>query len=518
MNKKLLYALGALCIVVAALFVGKTWHENKIRNRIEAALAALPAPLTGKAERIDVSSLGKAVTLTNLHFEYTGADGKITYTIASATASGIALDAFKSGAGTAKLADSLVLRDVVATAPSVTARIATYTLKDIHGDYSLMLNALVAALPDFVRIYADPDSIADAKEAAPIFGHLGSLIQAFETMSVGNIAIENYGYTIAVVPDEKEIDGLVERISIEGYSLKKMGPTAMRNFTMNAEGAPFLRIDAVTLDEVILPSLAKLFDILAKQPRPGSDLDAMREALGGQPFSLKNLRVTGLGVLSREQNGMEIFTLDTASFGYDAGDVHVMEFDYNGMTFTRELLKQVYMPETALERLGNGITFEGGSSVRLTPREQGMFDVAYRKKAQSASLGESAISIDLENFSLKGLEKGLGGPLALKGFDLTLTDGGASDIVFIVIAEHSGKSPEEARAGCVAKLLEQRGESPNDTLADLVGTLADFIKEPGKTFRMTLAPAQAIRFAELQTAIFVTPEQLGLSASVTAAP
>ena len=513
MNKKLLYTLGGICFIAVALFGGKVWYEGQIRNKIEATLASLPAPLTAKAERIDVSALEKSVTLTNLVCEYTDESGKLTYSIASLAARGINFDAFKDGVGTTKLADSVLLRDLRVTSPFITASIASHTVSDIRGDYAQIKKATLAVLPELAQAYTSPVFAAERIHFENTFSQLGSLLKAYETLYIGNAVTEKYAYTMAVA--QKTVSGIVERATVASYSMQKMGVAAIENITLSIDNAPLAHFDSITMDEATLPSLVNFFAEFEKRTTPSPTM--VYEVLGGQPFLIKNLRLKGIHFFEPTDGGEQLFTLDTASFTYDAADSHNMDFVYSGLTVNKKSLVQAELPEEILTRFGDAVTFEGGTTLRMTPQKNDTFTLEYQTRIHSSPLGSTSLSVDITNVTMDTVSQIPHGPIALKGVTLTVTDKGASDILLIVKAKNENKTPEEARADIIAELLSGGESLPNETLKDLVTTVATFIENSGQSLHLELAPVEPLRFAEVQAAIVMEPEKLGITATVAPA-
>lgn len=512
MNKRTLSLVAAgIAIVIAAGFFGlKMTYESKVRNAVENFLATLPEPLEATAGRIDVSFLDKSVVISDLAGKYTGKK-LVTFSIAKLSASGINADAFKEGAGTAHIADSLKIENVVYDSDFFTLKIDQYAYQNISGDLQRILNENIRAIPVFITMYADPAYFTSGREQKELFGHIAPLLEALETLSIGGVAMRGYSFS---TPGDGTVT-VAEGVSGK-YSLREIENMAFTNiaFTPAGSSAPVTLLGTVGIDGAALPSFAEPLKAISQGAAPSAVFQTM---LRGQKLALRNLHMKDMTIRDPENPGHALLTLAGFSFSYAADSSLDMDLGFDGLKIVRELLKND-IPEEALALMPDPLSNSG--AVKITATEQdGKLDTLECKKIafKEDTLGNFSQSFAIRDLNTMAFLMGVPGPAALTSFDLTVTDTGASDVLYTALAAfNENDTPERLRMETIRELPAPES-LPNDTLRELVAALRTFLEKPGGTFRMTLAPASPLALWELQATALTEPEKLGLTVSISPA-
>ena len=523
MNKRKIGLIaGGLCLlVVAGVFIMKMQFESKVRGDIENFLAALPAPLTAKADKIDVSFFDKSVNLAGLKGTYTVTlrqSGKeesfpMDFSCDRVAATGVNIDGFKEGAGTAKLLNSLVFANFALNSPLATASIENYTIEGVSGDFQQMLTELAKSWPALMAANAVGDYPVNNEETQKLMGAFAGIFTAYETVTVARSSFKNYKYSLDVEGDKVD----VSMGSAEGrdYSIRKMGPLSMANLKSSLNGVPLLEMASFSVDGMVLPSFTKMFEILAKDANPSPFM--LQMALKGQDFALNNLRIKGLTVFHPEHKGRVLFALADSDFSYVAEAAHAVDFTFNGLNLDKQLLLQESgLPAEAFAKLPDTITLEGAVQQEATQKDQGAVDVNAKKIFfKGTGLGEASLVFAADNINLMAMMMGSPGGAALKNFDLSLTDGGLSDVFFAVNGLYEGESAQDMRAEILESLKEQLELETTAAGKEILPGVISFLEKTGGTFRIVIAPPSPATADKLMMAFASDPSALGLSVTFT---
>ena len=523
MNKKKLFIIvGGLCLAAAiGLFVVKAQYESKVRAEIENVMANLPSPLTAKADSIDVSFFNKSVSMTNLKGTYTFTQtqpGKeeslpIEYTIARVHAAGVNVDGFQPGAGLVKLMDTLEFTDTRLTSPLVQATIEDYRVQGISGDYPLIETEITKALPALMAANARPDFPANDEEVKTLMAGLASFIKAYETVRIESASIKNYVYSIVV--EGKKFNVVMGSMEGKEYSLRKMGPFAVKDVTAEVDGAPVLAMESFSMEEMVLPSFAEFFTALGENPDPSPML--IQSLFKGQPFAMKNLRIKNLNVRHPMAKDRTIFSLGDSDFSYVAETAHTMDFSLKDLNIDKAVLEdEADLPEEALATLPETLSFEAAVQQVLTPKAPGAYDIdAKRIFFKGAGLGEATLSLAANDVNSMALMMGMPSKAALKSFSASLTDAGFSTVAFAADSAYSERSADQARAETVADMRRSLERETSPIGKEMLSALIQFTEKAGGTLTIAVQPAEPLTFDKLMAASESEPAALGFSVNVT---
>lgn len=518
MNKRTLSFIIAGIAVLAAggLFAVKTTYESKVRNGIEDFLANLPQPLEAKAGNIEVSFFDKSVVISDLTGSYKGSEA-FSFSLGKLAATGINVDAAKEGAGTTDIAKTLVAEKAVYTTTLFNASIDRYAYQNISGDLNRIIEETIKATPAIVATYTDPEYATSQKKQMEFLGKITPLIAASETLTIGNGTIQNYTYTLPLNKTKAVVT--IGEGSMGKYSLREMGSMVFKSISCTPEGSstPLLQIESIGMDGAQIPSFVELFKAISQGMTSSAIL---RTTLQGQNFALKNLSIKNMSVRNPENLEQTVISLADSSFSYIAEASHDMDLRFDGVKIAKTLVEKGDLPESVLALIPETLSYSGAMQIKATAKGEGgkSYDLECKKIAyKEDTLGEFTMSLAIDDINAMALMMGIPGPAALKNFDLTVKDTGASDILFTAMAaEEEGQSAAGLRARAASELPALE-ELPNDALRGLVSAVKAFIEKPGNMIRITLAPASPLNLQAFQAAAIAEPAKLGLSASTTPA-
>lgn len=521
-KRKIGIAAGAICLVLlAAVFLTKLRYESKVQGEIENFLAALPQPLSMKAEKIDVSFFDKSVTLTNLKGSYTfpmpqgsGMESMpMDFTFGRIAATGVNIDGFNAGAGVAKLVDSLTFADVTAVSPLASSAVERYVMEGVSADFAKVAEEFTKALPALLKAGADKKLQADNEQVRQVMTGVAGILKAYETVAVQKASFTNYKYTLDV--DGQKIDMSLDSVEARDYSIRKMGPFSIKNLKTAMNGTAFMEAASVTSDEILLPSFVPLLETFAANPVPSPNL--MKEAFKGQTFAVKNLKVQGLAVRHPMNPETLIFSLGDTDFNYRAADSHDIDFTFSNLNIDKALLQQeMTLPPQALASLPDIIAIDGVIQQKITPKDLMSCDVALKKfSLRGTGLGEASLSFAANDINVMAMRMGSPGNASLQKADLSMTDGGLGDVLFAVKGMHSERTAREMRDREVASLrqsLEREETAGGKTL--LTGIIG-FLEKPGGTLRVAVEPSAPVTLPKLAEGFNTDPATIGFSVTVT---
>ncbi|MCC8195102.1 MAG: hypothetical protein LIP28_10705 [Deltaproteobacteria bacterium] len=519
-KRKIGIIAGIVCLVAVAGVFGVKWQfESTVRADIEKFLAELPPSLHAKAEKIDVSFFDKSVILTNVGGTYTFSipkSGKeesvlMTFNFARIAASGINMDGFKDGAGTAKLIGTLIAENATIDSPVAKARVERYVVENISADFMLMKTELEKGFPILMAVNAGNQP--DAEETKQVMQAAAGILKAYETMHIGRSSITNYTYGIDV--NGEKMDVVLESAEAKDYSIRKMGPLSIQNIKASYKDIPLVALETLSSDEIVLPSFVGLCEILAKDPAPMPH--TVQGALKGQPFAVKNLRMGGLRVLHPMMRERELFSLADMNVTYAAEDAHTMTLAFDNLNIDKALVTETSaLPPQVFAALPDTITLEGKVEQVTTLKEMNTLDLECKKLfLKGSGLGEGSLSYAVKDLNLMAMAMGMPNRTALKNFDVTMTDHGLSEVLFAIEGLHSDSTAAETRSIEVESLRNQKDNESSQAGKEILTGLISFLEKPGGTLRIAVAPEQAATVDQLLQAYTMNPAALGLTVTFT---
>lgn len=521
-KRKIGLIAGGVCVILLAVIFGmKLRYEWKVQDAIEDALAALPKPLAVKAGGIDVSFFNKSVTLTDVKGSCTltvpqnGAEQSIPmeFTVGGVVATGVNSDGFKEGAGTARLLDSLTITGVALTSPMVRTTIDHYYIEGISADFAQLDAGIQNVMSALMEADAINSSSPDREQTQEVMHGIAAMLKAYETMTVKKFAVKNYAYTLS--DDGMEVDMLMETMEGRDYSIREMGPLSLKNVKGSLNGTPFMEMESMTADGIVLPSFIAVVEKLAESPFFSSLV--LQEALKGQNFALKNLRIKGITLRHPMQQDLTVFSLGDSNFSYFAEDAHVMDFAFNNLNIAKSvILQQARIPASVLDSQPEIISFEGAIQQQAKMKEPGSYDVAVKRAyIKGTSLGEASMSLTANNINSMAIIMGMPGDAALEKFEISLTDRGLSDVVFALNAMHSGESAADLREQELAELREQLEKENGAAGKQILAGIIAFLEKTGSTLSIVIAPPSPTGLDQLPEAFETGSPDIGLSVTVS---
>lgn len=497
MNKKKIgIIVGGLCLLaLAAVFIVKQQYESKVQKDIETFLATLPEPWSAKAEKIEVSFFDKSVTLTNLKGTYTFTlplNGKqesmpMDFTFDRVKATGVNVEGFEPGAGTVKLLDSLDFTNTAFISPLAQSSIESYSIEGISADFRLVADEIAKAAPTIMAANAVSDYPASNAEMNKMMGAFAGIFKAYETVTIKRFSFKNYKYALDF--QGQKIDMFMGGAEAKEYSIRKLGYCSVTDVKASLNGTPVFSMESSSSDEMILPSFVRMFEVMAKNEYPSpNDLLA---SLKGQTFALKNMRIKNMVVQSPLEPGKTVFSLADTSFSYVAEDSHALDFSFGGLAVDRSLIAMANgLPAAPFSTLPDPVTLEGALALDVTAQPDGLSGLNVKKLfVKGPGLGEANLVSESGNINIQSLMRGIPDTsVTQKNFELSVTDGGLSEVFFAVGGYMGGVSAEEARDAHVESLEEDLEDEDTKIGQEVLTALIEFLSKPGGTLKLVVAP------------------------------
>ena len=490
--------------------------DNAGSKKAEADLLA--AIHDGALDALATLRIGKVrvekyvLTATNVGSAANADSAKLTISVGSVEGNGINLRATE-GKGVANLCDSMLLRNFKIAAPGLDASIDLYQLEKVQGDFLAIAKQNIK-LWDTVKtgIAADAakDKAASKKaEAAMLAAIYDGALDALETLHIDKARMEKYSLTFgAPLIKDPEVDKLTLRMdSAEGtdYSITHYGPMFGRGLAVEKNDKPLASLEEISVKSMDMPPYKELVKLDA-EPDP---------SLKNLKMSIQDLRLKKLDITLPMEEQAKI-SLDDCNFSFslDKGSgalgLKVGALDMPTTLLVREnpqgsaLLTQGLLPPRILLNKDVDIIVAG--------KDNDVFDMQVKANASVKDLGAVAFSGDLLNLAVSSRTEPL-----LRKLDIAVTDGGFMKTVLATKAMMSGKggTPEAVRADLVAQVEAARETLPHQSLKDVATALAKFLKQPGGTMHMALAPEKPVPLNAASLAMVGDAAKLGISSSFT---
>ncbi len=508
-----IWALVAVLVAAGGGYFAKMYMEKKMASDIEQTLANMPGGFVLKAENIGVDVFSKSAVLTKITGSGKIEGDTITVSVDSAEGRGLNLSAFKEK-GVTSLADSLVLRNVKAAGPGVDFSAGLYQLEKVRGDF-------VAIAEQSIKLWGiiragqaaseAKDTAASKKAQADLLAAVrdGAFSDALGSLHMGKARVEKYAVTMKLAstkyPDAPKIALRMDYSEGTDYSVTHYGPMIGRGLVVEMNDKPLVSLEELSLKSMDMPA----YKDLMKMGEAGS-----KPSFKAVKMSMQDLRVKKLNI-TLPMEGQETISLDDLNFGFSldqgAGAValKVDRLDLPTALLTRDnpmaLMVQDLLPQRTL--LNKDV------DIVVTSKENDVADVSIKKlNASVKDLGAVALSGDVLDIDVAG---GRTESLVRK-LDLALTDGGFVKIGLAVRAMMDGSGdPDAVRASLIDQIEAQRAMLPNQTLKDVNIALTEFLKQPGGTVRLVVAPEKPVSVRGVRRLIMSDTAKLGISSSFT---
>lgn len=507
----------ALCaIFLLALGIGLVVHQRYVastRDRIADFLATLPEPINASAGNIDVSFFNRSVTLRDVTGSLDGEDKAHTFSVKTATISGLNLDALDKNAGVMQLAEKMEIRDVAVAGPLVTGSIDSYVLEGISGDFPLLLSEGAAVLPSLLDLAKNPEELS-RRNGSALLGGVARLLRAYETVRIKKAVITGYAYSAAI--DGETLGVKVEHAEVNDYSIRSLGRTIMHNLAATMNDVPVVSIAALGMDRGAFPSFVPFLEETAFGLPPAL---LLRKLFRNELFEMKNLRCEGLAVRTPNAQDKPALTLSNATFSAfsaPAGDVE-MDFSFTGLLLDKTIIadNKAVTPK-ALALFPDPFTLEGAFKMATASGKPNAFDLSVdRVNLKGPGLGEFNLDFKITDISALNPLMDLAEKTALTALNLAMTDSGLMEIMFTVKGERMGTSAGEEREAALSRLAAEALTSSGPSQRALAEAVATFLKKPGGELRISLRPATPLTGSDLQQLPEKDPESIGLTILAT---
>ena len=305
----------------------------------------------------------------------------------------------------------------------------------------------------------------------------------------------------------------VTRISIDSTSFENardnpLGPLRLNGLRADRNGREFLSVVGLGFDLVAFPGKGAMndnFEVLFQ----GKDIFASE-------FQLKNCFIKEMALTTILPDG-EPSVISLARLGMDMGNtdkqrnisVAVDRFAVAKKLLFSKVKEQGYtaLPAMLDPLIPETLVWDFQTVLGVSPLENG--------QAQAVI---SPLALSIENLGSASLRATMQGEMddwrnaSVSHMALDVTDLGLSEVFFTLAKESPEKGTaafrQEIRMGISSAALVLQG-----SIAKLNADLAEFLKGPGATLRMTVAPQKPISAITMET-IITQPESLGLSSSV----
>lgn len=484
--------IAALVVLGGGYFANKMYMEKQVIADIKETLANLPGGFVLKAENISVNTLLKSTVLTKVTGSGKINGETITVSADSAEGKGINLHAF-DGKGVTRLGDSLTLHNVKIAGPGLDVSMDLYQLENVEGDFAAIseqYGKLLAMVGASAAAKTAKDQEASEKAGADMLAAMqAGSFDALGTLHIGKFRTENYILTTtnSAIIKHPAVRKLTVRMAVsEGtdYSITHYGPMSGRGLVVEINDKPLANLEEMSLKSMDMPPLKELATLAA----------ASKPSLKNLKMSMQDLRLKKLDItLPMEQQ--EKISLDdfNCSFGLDKSS-GTLGLKVGALDLPTELLVRDNPPGSALLTQGllpPRILLNKDVDIAATSKDNDVFDVLVKANASIKDLGAVVFSSDL--LDLTSSAAGRRVP-QLGKLDVSVTDGGFMKAVLATTAMMGGKggTPEAARADLIAQVEATRETLPHQSLKDVATALAAFLKQPGGTVRVTLAPEKPV--------------------------
>ncbi len=501
-----LIGLAAILAIAICAYIAKPIMERKMADEIAEALANLPGGFTVKAESITVDAFKESVALRNI--SGSGQVGGKTMTIGADSAEGVGLDidAFKQK-GVSTLAESLVVRNLKLSGAGVDGRVALYRVEKLRGDFaaiavqtSKMLNVVEAKRAAMGR---DAEAVKRANDELLAIIQTPEFNAAMGTLYIGLGVAEGYDFRFDLA--DAGISGLssmrLVMDSSEGrdYSISHYGPVVCRGLKIDLNNAPLLTVDEIGMKGMELPDNRVLLNM---------DKADGETSLKDFKMALKGLYLRKLDMIlpsrGNEKIGLAGFDLNLAL----DDKLGLLDFKLDKLDLASTLLLAGSpLPPSVRNHLPERLTFGGEGDIVVALKENSMADVSVKKLgARAPQIGSAIFSCEFTDIDTAGGDS----ETRVRSMDFSATDdGGVKTALMLVSAMQGGVSEAEL----IAQIEAQRDTLPGKELKDLNMAVTSFLKWPGSTIRVKVAPEIPVTAQEFQLMLLLGPEKLGLSSS-----
>lgn len=522
----LVIAVVALLVIAGGVFgVGK-YYENKHIQEMKDVIAMVPAPYTLTVGDISGSLFSRNLTLTDVKGSLPYKDTTIEYSMAKVEGESLNPLAFTSD-GISKLAGRIHITDIKGSGPNFTYSSASETYVDLEGNFkeiaeqwSVALPAIVALSHEFAAqnakmLDADGDAWKDNSDEIldSIREHMGSLrglLKASETLRVGRLASKDSVMTFDI--EGQSVSATVNSMEASNYSLTKPGPMKVGGLAVKIDDKQIMAVEEFSMQGAAMASYTEMIELFAQK----ADDAVLEKFFRENGFSFEALRLKGmtLAIPNPEGEGEIPLVMKDFVMSVSFKEQHfAMALSLDALSFEKKFLVEQATSRSDREMLAmlpDTIVISGKTDMDITQKDSDRADVIFKPLGLSVDgLG----SIELGANVLDASASGRSDP-SLVSMALSLTDAGASDLIFKILGD-DGDEGAEAMRSQVIMMLEMQAPSLQGSLKELGTNLTEFIKKSGGTITLNIAPQKPVGMDELQYMLMSGSEAAGLSSSFT---
>ena len=493
-------AVVLLLAACAAFGAGKYLEYAQVK-RCNAFLARIPASWGLSIGTVSASLFGRSLTVSDIRFALPSREGALAVTMETITAEGIAFEKLLE-AGKARLAESLVITNVRVTGSSFETSTEYCALTDVSGDPASLGTELGNAYLDGAGFLRQLGSAALADGAGTSFADASQ--SPFPYSAVRYVSRNDR----TVFPFKgKSLEFFVASSDVADISGDKLGSSVFKDMQGIYDGRKFFSLAEFGLTSMELPREAPPLPsktALGQNPFVGTAVldggyvkklffEAQLPDGNALPATLEEARLTGRFADERQTFAVQVTNLSTPKALLEK------MASKNGMANIQEIAP--FIPEN--------VVCSGHVAMDITPLANG--EVAFSFSPLAVSVREmGALSLAVEMQGREGMEQNA----KVRLMDLSLTDSGGSELLFMLVGKAQGKTPSylrrELRMGLSAAGLALQGP-----LADLAAHALDFLEKPGATLTVKLDPGQLTEAETLGNMLLTNPAGAGLSSSIS---
>ena len=488
-SKKIAGILILLLLVLGGVgyFAVLPMLEKQVAEKVAAAIDALPGDL--KADDIQVSLLGKKVTISSLRGNTTYIDGSDMYIdIARVVCSGPNVDAGKTP-GVTPIAGELYFTDL-----KVQMKTDVEGLEQaLQQDSQIREMRLTGLRGDVAAI-----SLAASGMARDQKTQLGQMVDAM--LSIHMDSLEGKGYINRTSSAFGPMVASLDSFSYKDFSPLKSGPMEAKNFKLNAFNSDLLTIDLITSKAGQVPNIFNAMFTSEIDPEAG-----LREMI--DVFSRDTLALDGITVekLSFKLMTEEPLTLAKGTINLRMNaDKIVFQHSLDGLVIPAELYRKASPEADQFARqYDNALDINASMDIEVH-QKNGSGDIFVKNlQVTDKNLGSASVSAELlfkgRGDSLEDLMNE-GADLFLKSSRTELEDLGFMQVFYAVqfasmerfnMLGDSLKTPADLRALKSRSALEEAAAAEDADQKRVLEGLAKLLAAPGKLV-VSLNPTQPV--------------------------
>ena len=505
-GKKIVLSCAVLAVLAAGVFYVNARMQASAVARVLHGFTSVPAPHSVRADSVTAGLFGRVVTIRGFHGTFILGKDSYALRVREMDVKGLA-DIPQHGGAVLQVMDSLVIRDLALSGPGYEEKTAEYRIDDVRADIPLIKAAWRKLPPDIFSDTAD-DSPADSVKAKQDMKAAAEFFLALETLYLGKVWNQNS--TVTQTTDFGTVSISEENGQWLEVSLRRMGAAFTHGVRVYLDGKELCTVASASVDGVVLPSLGTITAGAAQ----ANDETAWRDIFVRQAVAVKNLQIKGL---SARNGSAALASLGMVSGSFDAAIAESKALSVTGTWRYEDLVLDKAALNLLLEAniqkkefFSDSVTLSGDGAFSLASKNEDLTDAF----TTSGSLRAKGLADVNASFHLQDIpfafESSWG---KLKSASFSATDYKGSEVLMKLFAALQGKESERDMRAEIVAMLEEQAQATPPSLLPLVSACIAFVKNPGGTLNVSVAPQKALPLLEALTLIILAPEQIGISAS-----